>query len=374
MPKPKYRQWLEDVAGIRGWDVNEMIHDNTYNYEHFYNTQPKEAQAILKRNADAHFTDIAKTAFHPTFSIESDYSGKVNKYNPKGIIGGTWSDAPNLGRKASRYTLSDSQMKHRWDVRRTIDYLTDAETNGAELRMPDGSYPIIDGIRFGGVLPEITVFGKSALSKAAPVDNTRIVINPSMRPATLKDNKRLNKANERAIMANAEALYSVLRFAPYVKYLTDVGDITGYNPATINKRNKGESYTPDFSDFGAIFGGQPIDFANKDDNLDYSNKPVSKAKKHPYRRSIHNNKINRKLSKAFVKYNPLKMVSVVGDIIQGKDAAIELFNANKNLQQTKESIDWRQQPFRIDTETTQEDNDRFNSQFIKPRRYLGGNY
>ena len=160
MPKSKYRQWLEDVAGMRGQDVNEMIRDNIYNYEHFYNAQPKEAQAMLKRNADAHFTDIAKTAFHPTFSVESDYSGKVSKYNPKGIIGGTWSDAPKLGRNASRYTLSDSQMKHGQDVLRTIDYLSNAEQNGVELVLPNGSYPIIDGIKFGGVLPEVTIIGK----------------------------------------------------------------------------------------------------------------------------------------------------------------------------------------------------------------------
>ena len=160
MPKRKYRRWLEKVAGIKGWDVKEMLNDNEYNYEHFYNAQPKEAQAMLKKDADAHFSDIAKTAFHPTFSVESDYSGKVSKYNPKGIIGGTWSDAPNLGRNASRYTLSDSQMKHGWDVLRTIDYLSNAEQNGVELRMPNGSYPIIDGIRFGGVLPEIIVTGK----------------------------------------------------------------------------------------------------------------------------------------------------------------------------------------------------------------------
>ena len=160
MPKTKYRRWLEDVAGIRGWDVQEMLNDNTYNYEHFYNAQPKEAQAMLKRNADAHFTDIAKTAFHPTFSVESDFSGKVSKYNPKGIIGGTWSDAPRLGRNAYRYTLSDSQMKHGWDVLRTIDYLSNAEQNGVELVLPNGSYPIIDGIKFGGVLPEITIIGK----------------------------------------------------------------------------------------------------------------------------------------------------------------------------------------------------------------------
>ena len=108
-----------------------------------------------------------------TFSVESDYSGKVSKYNPKGIIGGTWSATPNLGRNASRYTLSDSQMKHGWDVLRTIDYLSNAEQNGVELRMPNGSYPIIDGIRFGGVLPEITVIGKHkkySLDTATPIE------------------------------------------------------------------------------------------------------------------------------------------------------------------------------------------------------------
>ena len=160
MPKSKYRKWLEDVAGIRGWDIQEMLNDATYNYEHFYNAQPKEAQAMLKKDADAHFSDIAKTALHPTFSVESDYSGKVSKYNPKGIIGGTWSDLPSLGKKAQRYTLSDSQMRHGWDVLRTIDYLSREEPNGVELRLPDGSYPIVDGIRFGGVLPEVTVVGK----------------------------------------------------------------------------------------------------------------------------------------------------------------------------------------------------------------------
>lgn len=160
MPKTKYRIWLEEVAGIRGWNTKEMLNDNTYNYEHFYNVQPKEAQAMLNKDADAHFTDIAKTASHPTFIIESDYSGKVSKYNPKGIVGGTQSDDPKLGRNASRYTLSDSQIKHRWDILRTIDYLTDAETEGVELRMLNGSYPIINGIRFGGVLLEIIITGK----------------------------------------------------------------------------------------------------------------------------------------------------------------------------------------------------------------------
>ena len=51
-------------------------------------------------------------------------------------------------------------MKHRWDVLRTIDYLSNAEQNGVELVLPNGSYPIIDGIKFGGVLPEVTIIGK----------------------------------------------------------------------------------------------------------------------------------------------------------------------------------------------------------------------
>lgn len=178
MPKTKYRTWLEKVAGIRGWNTQEMINDNTYNYEHFYNAQPKEAQEMLKKDADAHFTDIAKTAFHPTFSVESDYSGKVSKYNPKGIIGGTWSGAPYLGKKALRYTLSDSQMMNGWDVGRTIDYLTRAEQNGAEVRLPNNSYPVIDGITFGGVLPEVVVKGRSnQVYQTVPADNTRVVRN-----------------------------------------------------------------------------------------------------------------------------------------------------------------------------------------------------
>lgn len=163
MPNSKYRQWLDEVAGLMNEDVNYLLTDPTYSYEYLYNNYPQDREQIikdLKVNNRAHFRDAAKTVFHPTFSIESDYSGKVSKYNPKGIVGGTWSAAPKLGRNAWRYTLSDSQMKHGWDVLRTIDYLTDAETEEVELRMPNGSYPIIDGIRFAGVLPQVVVTAK----------------------------------------------------------------------------------------------------------------------------------------------------------------------------------------------------------------------
>jgi hypothetical protein len=35
---------------------------------------------------------MGKTAYHPTFSTDSPYSGYKNPYNPNGITGGTWGD------------------------------------------------------------------------------------------------------------------------------------------------------------------------------------------------------------------------------------------------------------------------------------------
>lgn len=68
------------------------------------------------------------------------------------------------------------------------------------------------------------------------------------------------------------------------------------------------------------------------------------------------------------------MAGILGDVVQGVNAVKKLYNANKNLQQVESSINWKQQPFRIDTGVSRKDNERFNSQFIRPRRSLGGNY
>ena len=81
-----------------------------------------------------------------------------------------------------------------------------------------------------------------------------------------------------------------------------------------------------------------------------------------------------KFYKYAAKYNPLKITGIIGDVVQGVNAAKELYKANKNLQEVESSINWKQQPFRIDTSISREDNERFNSQFIRPRRSLGGNY
>ena len=70
-------------------DVNELLNDSTYNYRHFYDTKPLEAERMLHDDPYAHFTNIAKTAFHPTFSNESDYSRRPSVYNPRSIVGGS---------------------------------------------------------------------------------------------------------------------------------------------------------------------------------------------------------------------------------------------------------------------------------------------
>lgn len=155
MPKSKFRKYLEDVTAIKNWkDVtaDDLANDPTYDYYLFYNKQPAIAEGILKQDKDAHFSDIGKTARHPTFSDESYYSGWKNNRNPRGIVGERWS--PN------KYTLSKSQVDNNWDIADTIDYLNDAEDEGVQLKPPNGTMPYIDGGYFGGVLPAVDVYPK----------------------------------------------------------------------------------------------------------------------------------------------------------------------------------------------------------------------
>lgn len=152
--KLKYRRWLEDVAAIRGWNPNEMDNDLTYDYNLFYNFQPKEAKKLSTDDEEAHFTDIGKTSLHPTFSDESYYSGRKSSRNPRGIIGGHWN------KTSDRYTLSNSQIANNWNIRNTIDYMSVAEPNGVELRMPNGTRPYIDGAYFEKVLPQVEITAK----------------------------------------------------------------------------------------------------------------------------------------------------------------------------------------------------------------------
>ena len=90
----QYLQIMERVAeqNYKDWGLPnsdaallQALNDNTYNYRGYYNKYPGG-----KGNAVDHWTDEFKTVYHPTFSKESKYSGKVSQYNPKGLVGGTW--------------------------------------------------------------------------------------------------------------------------------------------------------------------------------------------------------------------------------------------------------------------------------------------
>lgn len=110
----------------------EMLNDPTYNYRTFYNLQPDQAQRMLTADPEAHFTDIGKTAYHPSFSDESYYSGRVSDYNPYGIIGGHWGG----DEQGDTYTLSPSQLQHHWDIDRTRQYMNMAGDGGVRILMP----------------------------------------------------------------------------------------------------------------------------------------------------------------------------------------------------------------------------------------------
>jgi len=90
-----YMSIMEKVANenYTNWGFNNpdeallyALNDKTYNYRGYYDKYPKG-----KGNAIDHWTDEFKTVYHPTFSNESKYSGKVDSnFNPNGFTGGMW--------------------------------------------------------------------------------------------------------------------------------------------------------------------------------------------------------------------------------------------------------------------------------------------
>lgn len=80
--KENYKNWNEPDENSA---LLHALNDNTYNYRGYYNKYPDS-----RANANTHWTDEFKTVYHPTFSDESNYSGKKSQYNPRGIRGGHW--------------------------------------------------------------------------------------------------------------------------------------------------------------------------------------------------------------------------------------------------------------------------------------------
>ena len=90
----KAQEWTQAPMNPLSTDevYTEMLNDPTYNYKEFYEGRPFMANAMLYAPTFAHFDDYAKTMYHPTFSNQSIYSGKVSDYNPYGIVGGSWNE------------------------------------------------------------------------------------------------------------------------------------------------------------------------------------------------------------------------------------------------------------------------------------------
>ena len=142
--KNDFYSWMDKLADKKAQDwtkvpmkpldpllvETQMLNDPTYNYETFYNLQPFMAERMLQVDPDAHFTDIGKTMYHPTFSDESAFSGYVNDFNPLGIIGGHWNEG------GTEYTPSESQLQNYWNYNRTRDYLDHAEDHPVKINLP----------------------------------------------------------------------------------------------------------------------------------------------------------------------------------------------------------------------------------------------
>lgn len=92
-----YFSKMEDVAKTnwKDWGYSsedealiDQMNQNGYDYFNYFKNDPEQ-----NTDASKHWPDTYKTAYHPTFSDESMYSGVVDpNYNPEGRIGGYWDD------------------------------------------------------------------------------------------------------------------------------------------------------------------------------------------------------------------------------------------------------------------------------------------
>lgn len=143
--KDDFYTWLDQIANKKAQEwtqapmkplstdevYTEMLNDPTYNYKEFYDGQPFLANSMLYAPEFAHFSDYVKTMYHPTFSNESIYSGKVSDYNPYGIVGGSWNE------EDTEYTPSMSQLASYWNYNKTRNYLDHAEDHPVKINLPE---------------------------------------------------------------------------------------------------------------------------------------------------------------------------------------------------------------------------------------------
>lgn len=83
-----YEEVLTNLLNNGTWMDPDRGTPPEYDYRAFYEDNPQYAEDFLRAKPGTHFTDVGKTYWHPTFSNESKYSGKVSDENPTGAVGG----------------------------------------------------------------------------------------------------------------------------------------------------------------------------------------------------------------------------------------------------------------------------------------------
>jgi hypothetical protein len=114
-----YLQWLAQLTQKQGRDVSGDVRD--YDMQGAY-------KAGVQQGENGHFTDQFKKPSHPTFSTESQYSGK------NGNVGGTWKD---LGNGKWEYTPSKTNLKY-YSPEGLQQYFRRADPN-VTLAIPNGA-------------------------------------------------------------------------------------------------------------------------------------------------------------------------------------------------------------------------------------------
>lgn len=132
-----YYSYMDKLAQrmANEWNVSEdqaltqMLNDNTYNYRAFYDNNRKMAIKSLSDPSGTHFNDIGKTMYHPTFSNESIYSGRISDYNPLGLVGGQW-----IG--DNKYIPSTDQLNRYFNYNKTRSYMNNNGDRKVKIIMP----------------------------------------------------------------------------------------------------------------------------------------------------------------------------------------------------------------------------------------------
>lgn len=159
----EYYSYMDKLAQrmSKEWNMSEdealtqMLNDNTYNYKAFYDNNKKMAIKSLSDPSGTHFNDVGKTMYHPTFSNESIYSGKVSDYNPLGLIGGQW-----VG--YNKYIPSADQLNRYFNYNRTRSYMNNNGDRGVKIVMPKHKKVNLPGYKGGKDDESLRYFARGA--------------------------------------------------------------------------------------------------------------------------------------------------------------------------------------------------------------------